>query len=239
MSRPMRLPILIGATLAVLAAVAPASAQQSAAPKGFATAAVDRELFREGEVKRRNERFDAWSLDCDEVPRLGQRFCSLRALARDSAGRGIADFVLSTDDRGKPAALVGLPLGLDLSSPVTIEAAHPLVLGQPSASLASSAREIAKSGTKAPPAAKGAVTTDILRFVLKPALCDPTGCHAVLSLKPADIAALRAGAGLKMRFAASGLDGRGFAARGDAPPRPIEAVIASDGFGKALEASIR
>ncbi|MCE4226449.1 hypothetical protein HCU64_22125 [Methylobacterium sp. C25] len=235
----MRLPILIGASCAVLAAAFPATAQPGAAAGRFTTAAVDRELFREGEVKRRNERFAGWSLDCDEVPRLGQRFCSLRALARDSAGTGVADFVLSTDDRGKPAALVGLPLGLDLSRPVTIEAAHPLVVGQPSASLVSSAREIAKTGKKAPVAAKGAVTTDILRFVLHPTLCDPTGCHVVLPLKPADIAALRAGAGLRMRFAASGRDGRGFAARSDLPPRPIEAVIASDGFGQALEASVR
>ncbi|WP_238232900.1 invasion associated locus B family protein [Methylobacterium thuringiense] len=224
--------------LACLAlALLPVAAQGRPVAQGLTTAAVDRELFRDGEVKRRNERFANWSLDCDEIPRLGQRYCSLRALARDATGMGVADFTLSTDDRGKPAALIGLPFGVDLASPVTIEPALPLVLGQPSAGLAASTREIVKTGKKS--AARGAVNTDILRFALRPAFCDSNGCHVALALKPADIAALRAGAGVRIRFAASGRDGRGFVAHGDLPIRSIEAVITSEGFGQALEASIR
>lgn len=222
----------------VIVAALPANAEGRPVTQGFSTAAVDRELFRDGEVRRRNERFAAWSLDCDEIPRLGQRYCSLRSMARDATGLAIAEFTLSTDENGKPAALIGLPFGIDLASPVAIEAAHSMVLGQPSAGLAASARTIAKSG-KRTGAAKGAVATAILRFTVRPAVCDRSGCQIVLALKPADIAALRAGTGLKIRFTASGRDGRGFTVRSDAPSRPIEGVIVSEGFGEALEASIR
>ena len=97
--------------LAFLACAAPAAAQQANA---LASAPVDVTLFREGEVLRSNRVFGAWTLTCDEIPRMHQRYCSLAAPVLDAKGRSAATLVVSTGDDGRPAALLQTPLGVGL-----------------------------------------------------------------------------------------------------------------------------
>ena len=68
------------------------------------------------------------------------------------------------------------------------------------------------------------------------ALCSATACEAVWSLGAGDLAALRAGPGLKIivqgwRFAVPG--------RHDPAPAPAVAMIGGDGFTEAVAASLR
>ena len=121
-----RLPALL-----LMASTAAAFAQA----RPLATPAVDRELFRDGEVQRLDQTFAGWQMVCDDIRRLHQRFCSMRARAFDGRGNPVADFVISTSDSGAPAALVTLAHGVVLSEPVLMALAVPGKAPQPVAKL--------------------------------------------------------------------------------------------------------
>ncbi|MBE7159496.1 MAG: hypothetical protein INR62_13870, partial [Rhodospirillales bacterium] len=86
----------VAAVLAPMMADAQPGSEDQPQP-ALARPAVDTSMFRDGEVHRRNEMHGRWSLDCDEIPRLAQRFCSLRSLALDATGRPVARITVSTD----------------------------------------------------------------------------------------------------------------------------------------------
>lgn len=90
-----------------------------------ATAPIDYSVYRDGAVQRVERRFGAWTLTCDEIKSLSRKFCSLRALARAADGTIIAALAVSTDDGGRPAALVTLPFGTLLTSGMIVMKAGP------------------------------------------------------------------------------------------------------------------
>ena len=135
--------------------------------------AIDRDMFRAGEVTRIERDFAAWRMVCDEVKKLHQRFCSLRSLALDAQGKAVASIVVSTGDNGRPAALLTLPHGVSLTRPVAI-------FTEPNGSKA-------KAG----------------RIDTHPLTCEADGCKIIWSLTPADIDALRGGANFHLAFAAT------------------------------------
>ncbi|WP_156394273.1 invasion associated locus B family protein [Methylobacterium sp. Leaf94] len=210
---------------------------QTSAPS-LATAAVDTTLYREGEVRRRNERFGAWSLDCDEIVRLHRRFCSLRTLALSAGGTAIAKLTVSTDAKGNPAALISLPLGVDLSRPVDISPSMSLVLGKPSAAVELSTKEIFRQA-KSLRTKNSSITTKILQAKVSISLCDQTGCHAVWSLSAADIAALRAGAEIRLSYDFNANFKGIFELPISYKFKSEIGIISSDGFGDAIQASLK
>lgn len=90
----------------------------------LASAPIDAALFRDGEVHRSQAAYDRWTLVCDAIPRLGHRFCSLKA-APATLGTATLDLTVSTGDDGRPAALVRLPFGLSLPFGVRVKALGP------------------------------------------------------------------------------------------------------------------
>ena len=113
--------VLRAAAVASALAAPPALAQSGP----LATPAVDRELYREGEVKRLDETFSGWRMECDDIRRLRQRFCSMRSRVFDGRGNPVADIVISTADTGRPAALVTLAYGTVLGETVNVSLAIP------------------------------------------------------------------------------------------------------------------
>lgn len=214
-------------------------AGESARPP-MARASVDPGLYREGEVRRRNEMHGRWSLDCDEIPRLTQRFCSLRTLVLEPDGDAVARLTISTTDTGRPAALLDLPLSLDLHRLITITPATALVLDKPSRALVDDARRHvnAARGAKAK-SRSGATTTDVLTAVLRPDVCDRSFCYAVWPLTPSDIAALRAGAGLRIAFGVVTSSSADFLAGRSPTMQTTEGTVSSDWLEVAIKSSVQ
>ncbi len=140
----------------------------------LASPAVDASIYREGEVRRVTQGFGAWSTVCDEIQRLKQRFCSLKALSFDSTQRPLAEIVMSTGDNGKPAALVRVATGAHIGSGIKIR-------------LEPGARQPSKKA-ETPPERR-------LSFIG----CDATSCRAVWSLSGGEISALNAGFSLRLK----------------------------------------
>ena len=216
--------------------VGPLNAQTS--DTALATAAIDSSLYRDGEVQRRNQMFKAWALDCDEIIRMKQRFCSLRTLAYGQNGKSIARITISTDDRGQPAALLDLPLGVDLGSWVEIVPEGGLILGQPSAALVPSARRLSAALRARSPGGREPMRTNLLTARLKVSVCDAYGCHAVWTLAPTDIAALRAGANLQLTYQIRKQDETQIANLNQNPLR-VDGKVLSEGIDDAIKESIR
>ena len=106
----------------VLAVLAGSAGTLAQAAELLASAPIDTAMFRDGEVQRSATPYGRWTLVCDAIPRLGRRFCSLRA-ASTALGAGRLDLTVSTGDDGRPAALLHLPLGLSLPFGVHVKAA--------------------------------------------------------------------------------------------------------------------
>lgn len=177
--------------------------------------AIDPELFREGEVKRGQAAFGAWTAVCDEVPRLHQRFCSLLASFRGPQDQSVADMIVSTGDNGKPAALIRVAPDAFIGAGVRIS----VVLAQPPA------------GKKPPQPVERK-----LGFVG----CDDRGCLAIWSISGADINALNAGAMLRLRLERLRAFGP-FTAAIAAPDRrfAIEVELPGAGFPQAVAATLK
>jgi invasion protein IalB len=231
---------LIAALMSVLISAAAANARDQIPTGGLTSPAIDPNVFREGEVRRRNQLFGAWSLDCDEIPGLGQRLCSLRTLAVDAQGAGAARMTISTDERGRPAAVFDLPHGVDLNRPIEISPTGGLILSGPSTALLPTTRRLADQATNRGAGRQAAqVRTDILKAKLRMDVCDTAGCHVIWSLSPADIAALRAGANIQITYELrnrhvetpnSSIGSSNLVRRG---------IINTDGLADAIKASLK
>jgi hypothetical protein len=191
-------------------------------------------------VRRRNETFGRWSLDCDEVPRLSQRFCSLRSLAVDGSDTPVARVTISTDEAGRPAALLDFPPSTDLLEPVTVTAATSLILQGPSKAVLEDVRTrmLSKEGRRKG-ASRGAAKANVLSARLPVSVCEPQSCQAVWPLTPSDIAALRAGSGLRMTFKVVVSSLGDLRSGALLATRAVEGVVTSDGFDAAIKSSVR
>ncbi len=218
--------ILLSCLAALTPVPAPLRAQPAqAGPSAFATEAIDRGVFKEGEVRRLEGRFRSWRIVCDEVVRLKQRFCSLSTIGADAAGRPVAGLIVSTSDEGRPAALIHLPHGVALSQGVEV------VAGPPAGSAA--LREKAPGGGKS--AGKPRRSEAALKLAFPS--CDAQGCMTLWNLTPAQIGALQAGGTLRIRY--SMLPARSFwlTPRAARPPSPMGIVVDGAGFADAIRAS--
>lgn len=191
----------------LLAAVGPAG-QTATAADVLASAPIDPTMFRDGEVRRSADPYGAWTLVCDAIPRLGHRFCSLSGAPTPvgAAPDGAATLALTVSTGDDGRPAALLHLPLGLSLPFGVRI-----------------KPLAPSGGESE-----------RRVAI--ALCSATGCEAVWSLSPGDLAALRAGPGLRItvrgwRF--------GFPRRHDGAPAPVAATIDGRGFADAVAASLR
>lgn len=151
-----------------------AACRAIAADAELASPAIDASMFRDGEVKRGIAEFGAWSTVCDEVARLRQRFCSLKARIHDPGGRMIAEMIVSTGDNGCPAAMLHIGAGVHIGSGAKLWL-EPVQLKGAKKAVAKPARQ--------------------LYFIS----CEVRFCTAVWSLAGEDIAALNAGASVRLR----------------------------------------
>lgn len=151
-----------GAALAAVILLTPLPpARAQVAGPALTSAPYDLSLFRDGETRRMRARYGDWTAVCDEIIRLRSRYCSLSAPVSDAAGVVVARLDVSTDDAGRPAALLHLPLGALLDRPVTLGPAH------------------ASRGPGPAPRA------------LRATRCDAADCAAVWELDAADFDALK------------------------------------------------
>jgi invasion protein IalB len=215
------------ASFAALMFAPPSRAQPAqAGPSPFATEAIDRSVFREGEVRRFEGHFKSWRVVCDEVARLKQRFCSLSTMGADAAGRPVAALIVSTSDEGRPAALIHLPHGVALRQGLEVVAGPP----------AWSAEHQEKAPGKEKRAAKPKEKPGEALKLTFPS-CDAQGCMTLWNLTPAQISALQAGSTLQIRF--SMVPARNFwlTPQAGRAPSPVSVVVDGAGFGDAVRAS--
>jgi invasion protein IalB len=182
----------------------------------LATPAVDRTIYRDGEVRRLSATSGSWSVICDEVVRLRQRFCSLAALGRDATGEARVGLTISTADDGKPAALLRLPFGVVLRDGIE-------VIVSPGAPTPSAPK------VRAPPAEPS--------IRLQVVTCDKTACLTAWSLTPFQLAALNGAGAIKFRYRAllAGRLGMDIAQSGT----PVEATVECLGFAEAVQATLK
>ncbi len=143
--------------------------------QNITTPAIDASLFREGEVQRVNATFGSWSTVCEEIKRLNQRFCSLKAVMRDKNGQNIAHVTVSTSDNGKPAAIVRVGAGTHIGTGAHIRIE--------------------------PTSVKGVKKPTIIEHPISFVTCEKAGCNAIWSLTNAEISALNKGAKIHIRIA--------------------------------------
>ena len=199
-------------------------AQAGSSP--FATEAIDRSVFKEGEVRRFEGRFKSWRVVCDEVVRLKQRFCSLSTVGADAAGRPVAALIVSTSDEGRPAALIHLPHGVALSQGLEVAAGLPARSAEHQEKVPGKEKQAAKPKEKPGAALK-------LTFPS----CDAQGCMTLWNLTPAQIGALQAGAPLRIRFAMAPARNFWLTPQAAQAPSPVNIVVDGAGFGDAIRAS--
>ena len=217
-----RLYILPLVLLLVLRGPPQARAQGAPAGQAFTSEAIDRGVFKEGEVRRFEGHFLSWRVVCDEVPRIKQRFCSLFTAGADAAGRPVTVLTVSTSDEGRPAAMIRLPHG------VSIKRGLEVLTGPPAGNAPPPAR---RARLKQPLKEKAAVLK--LGFPS----CDAQGCITLWNLTPKQIAALSSGGTLRIKFTT--LRSRYLWMT---PPTgwqvaQEEAVIDGAGFGDAIKAT--
>jgi invasion protein IalB len=179
----------------------------------LATPAIDRTIYRDGQVRRSGATFGPWSVVCDEVVRLRQRFCSLETLGRDAAGAARVGLTVSTADDGKPAALLRLPFGVLLRDGV----------------------EVSVSPGAPPPKGRAQPIDPPMR--LQVVTCDSKACLTAWSLTASQLAALNGAGAIKFRFRALAADRLGMNLAQSAAP--VEATISCLGFADAVQATLK
>jgi invasion protein IalB len=195
-----------------------ALAQAGGVATTYVGPAIDRNIFREGEVRRLDARFQNWRVLCDEVPRLRQRFCSLFGEVRDRGGRAVAEIIVTTSEDGRPAAVLRLPYGTALRQGVQISPMQPTTQAQ------------AKG--KAP----GAPSQDVKLVLVD---CSGRGCMTLWPLSRSEIGALNAGGNLRVRFSTIQPAANLWSIERLEPFFvPVEAVIAGAGFADGVKASL-
>ena len=182
----------------------------------LATPAVDRTIYRDGEVRRMSATSGSWSVICDDVVRLRQRFCSLVTLGRDATGAARVGLTVSTADDGKPAALLRLPFGVVLRDGIEV---------------------IVSPGATSSPAPKGRAQPAEPPMRLQVVTCDKTACLTAWSLTPSQLAALNRAGAIKFRYRALVADrlGMDIAQSG----APVEATVECLGFAEAVQATLK
>jgi invasion protein IalB len=185
-----------------------------ATAQNITTPAIDVSMFREGEVQRVNATFGAWSTVCDEIKRLNQRFCSLKAVMRDMNGQNIAHVTVSTSDNGKPAAIVRVGAGTHIGTGAHIRIE--------------------------PVSMKGAKKSTSIDHPISFVTCDKAGCNAIWSLTHAEISALNKGAKIYIRIAQV----RPFGPLVPVMSSPerltmLEASVEGNGFAQAVNSTLK
>ena len=188
-----------------------ASASPTSAP-------IDASLFREGEVQHLTSVVGQWTVLCDEVTRLRRRYCSLRSSIRDPKGANIAWLTVSTDDGGRPTALVELPLGTRLAAGVTVE--------QP----AETCRGKKGRGIGLGPACARKLSVS---------QCDAARCFAIWALNDGELAAFRAGIPMRLVYQQSRVVSPLPASLSAEPSAVIGGPVVTEGFASAVSASMR
>ena len=180
----------------------------------FQTPAVAQDLFREGEVRHLQGTFKDWRASCDEVTRLKQRFCSLYGKGRAADGSILLGVVITTNDEGKPAAMLEIPLGIRLSSDI----------------------EVSVSGLEPSRKAKGGPAFEAptrLRVVR----CSPDRCMTLWRLTQTQIAALNGTGVLQIVFKAPRARYGWDNLSQPAADKTVRASIASEGFRETMRAT--
>jgi invasion protein IalB len=188
--------------------------QAAGAPSSYVGPAIDRDAFREGEVRRLEGSFQNWRVVCDEVPRLRQRFCSMFGEGRDQDGRSAATIVVTTSEEGRPAAVLRLPHGLALQRGVQILAAQ------------------SSSKDKMPAASKQETKLAVVD-------CGVGGCMTLWPLSATEIGALNKGGSLRVRFwSIRPTTNLWSIERLERLFVPVELVVAGAGFADGVKASL-
>lgn len=196
------------------------AAREAKAQAGLASPMVNTAIYREGQVRRSSAHFADWTLVCDEIIALKQRFCSLRAKPSSNPYVAALSIDVSTGDNGRPAALLHLPLAVSVAFGVEVA-----VDSRSNAGLWRKSRTPIKVE-----AARVAIDT-----------CDEQECLAAWSLPASSIQALNASAGLHFTFCATQTDPLEFAVdlRRQSCRVKTLGFVSGLGFRDAIEASMR
>ena len=127
-----------------------------------------------GRLDRLTTHHATWTVVCDEIARLKQRFCSLRTPIRHPNGELAALLTISTGQDGRPAALLKIAAAL-------------VAAGQ-----------VANTPTSIRPAAPAQNPKPLPTQRIKPVTCDMAVCTNIWSLTADQIGALNTGAGLHL-----------------------------------------
>lgn len=207
------------APTACLAQTPPRFAPPRFAPPGLASPGVDADAYAPGSVRRYSERHGAWTLRCEEIARLRQRFCDLGARGE---GDGFSvSLTVTTSDAGRPAGLLQAPLGVLMTEPI-------LVAAQPPAGATAQSRARGKRAAAPEPP-----KPTRLRLLS----CAPTGCATVWPLAAGEIDALSQGRALDITLAALKPTPIWTRLAPWSERVTLKATIPGDGFAKALAAS--
>lgn len=113
-------PLSTSLRLAAILIASAASGAQAQPTAMFASPGVQRDMFRDGEVRRIDETVEGWRVVCDEVARVKSRVCNIVAVGQDTQGVGWAALTMTTGDNGLPAAMLKLPFGVDMKAGVRV-----------------------------------------------------------------------------------------------------------------------
>jgi invasion protein IalB len=192
------------------------------------SAAVDPTIYRDGEVQRFSTTYGEWTIVCDEVTRLRQRFCSLRTAIVDSEGRSRAQLTVSTGQDGRPAALVRMLATLVRGGSLEISV--------------SSAAPVVPTPLKTSGAGKSKPAPPAPSTQLRPVTCDADICAMIWTLKPEQIAALNDGSGLVLlatSAATSAAASLGVALMAPNNGAAVRLTVRAEGFAQAVSRSVQ
>jgi hypothetical protein len=184
----------------------------------FVSPAIDRNIFRESEVKRFGGEFGAWRFVCDEIPKLKKRSCSLFGLGRDADGRILLEIVFSTNDEGQPAAVARIPAEVSRSRDIEVFMS-PLEPKQ---------KDVARRKKERP------IATTRLRVVS----CESSGCLTLWAVTPDQIAGLSSGGSLHVRYFVSKNTADGAPVKKHSEAVAVDLAIDGSGFADAVKASM-
>jgi hypothetical protein len=206
--------------------------QAQPSPDSLTSAAIDRTIYRDGEVTRFASVNGDWRIVCDEVKRLRHRFCSLRSLIIGADGAVVASITVSTGQDGRPAGLINM---------YEVYARGGLVISVPNAETMPAAQTpMTQAPMKTTPKGKSktAASVPTAETRLTPVKCAQGACTLVWTLKPEQIAALNGGLGLQL-IAKPSQDLASTAPLQTAGPAISKLFISGHGFKDAVEVSVR
>jgi len=217
--------LMVSMTAAVAQTPTPARAPSSST---FMSPAIDRSVFREGEVQRVSGDFQSWRVVCDVVARLNQRFCSLFGAGKDQGGRTVVKVVVTTSDDGQPAALLHLPVSVGVRSPVEITTVPAPDQSQPKTKAKTASKAASKKGNKKSGQPQRLVVVS----------CDSKSCTTLWKLSPEQLGTLNTAGALHVHFAMMTVPAAGPGALAKMSSVPVDAVIDGVGFADAVNASM-